>query len=84
MKFAVEQRMGSAMMLLHEVRDWPGGQNVLLGYELYTDVELDTAVAIPREFACDVREKVLSKKKNACFCCVVRHCLGFCPSSLSR
>ena len=34
-KFAVEQRMGSAMMLLHEVRNWPGGQNVLLGYELY-------------------------------------------------
>ena len=61
-KFAVEQRMESAVMLLQEVRDWPGGQGVLSGYELYTDIELDTAVAIPRDFACDVREKVLSKK----------------------
>ena len=24
-KFAVEQRMGSAVMLLQEVRNWPGG-----------------------------------------------------------
>ena len=61
-KFAVEQRMGSAVMLLQEVRNWPGGQGVLTGYELYTDIDLDTAVAIPRDFACDVREKVLSKK----------------------
>ena len=58
-KFAVEQRMGSAVMLLQEVRNWPGGQGVLSGYELYTDFELDAAVAIPRDFACDVREKVL-------------------------
>ena len=64
-KFAVEQRMGSAVMLLQEVRNWlgrGGGQNVLSGYELYTDIDLDTAVAIPRDFACDVREKVYSKK----------------------
>ena len=61
-KFAVEQRMGTAVMLLQEVRNWPGGQGVLSGYELYTDIDLDTAVAIPRDFACDVREKVLSKK----------------------
>ena len=56
MKFAVEQRMG--VMLLQEA----GCQGVLSGYELYTDIDLDTAVAIPRDFACDVREKVLSKK----------------------
>ena len=62
MKFAVEQRMGSAVMLLQEVRNWPGGQNALSGYELYTNFGLDTAVAIPREFAFDVRESVLSKK----------------------
>ena len=60
--FAVDQRMGTAVMLLQDVRNWPGGQGVLSGYELYTDIELDTAVAIPRDFACDVREKVLSKK----------------------
>ena len=35
---------------------------VLSGYELYTDIDLDTAVAIPWNFACDVREKVLSKR----------------------
>ena len=35
---------------------------MLSGYELYTDIELDTAVAIPRDFACDVREKVSLKK----------------------
>ena len=28
-KFAVEQRMGAAVMLLQEVRNWPGGQGVL-------------------------------------------------------
>ena len=56
-KFAVEQRMGAAVMLLQEVRNWPGGQGVLSGYELYTDIDLDTAVAIPRDFACDVRGK---------------------------
>ena len=61
-KFAVEQRMGAAVMLLQEVRNWPGGQSVLSGYELYTDIVLDTAVAIPRDLACDVREKVLSKR----------------------
>ena len=33
-KFAVEQRMGSAVMLLQEVRNWPGDQGVLSGYEL--------------------------------------------------
>ena len=46
-KFAVEQRMGSAVMLLQEVRNWPGGQGVLSGYEFYTDIDLDTAVAKP-------------------------------------
>ena len=61
-KFAVEQRMGTLVMLLQEVRNWPGRQGVLTGYELYTDIDLDTAVAIPRYFACDVREKVLSKR----------------------
>ena len=30
------------------------------GYALYTDIGLDTAVAILRDFACDVQEKVLS------------------------
>ena len=34
--FAVEQRMGSAVMLLQVVRKWPGGQGVLSGYELFT------------------------------------------------
>ena len=62
MKFAVEQGMGTAVKLLQEVRNWPGGQGVLSGYELYTDIDLDTAVAIPQDYACDVREKVLSKK----------------------
>ena len=80
-KFAVEQRMGTAVMLLQEVRCWLGGQGVLTGYELYTDIDLDTAVAIPRDFACDVREKVLSKKVH--FCPPVWNCLGFGSSSLS-
>ena len=31
---------------------------MLPGYELYTDTDLDTAVAIPRDFASDVREIV--------------------------
>ena len=60
-RFAVEQRLDSAVMLVQEVRSWPGSQNVLLGSELFTDVGLDPAVAIPREFACDVREKVLNR-----------------------
>ena len=35
-KFAVGQRMGAAVMLLQEVRNWPGEeQGVLSGYELY-------------------------------------------------
>ena len=29
-KFAVEQRMGTAVMLLQEVRNWPGSQGVFL------------------------------------------------------
>ena len=33
-KFAVEQRMWTAVMLLQEVRNWPGDQGVLSGYEL--------------------------------------------------
>ena len=53
MKFAVEQRMGTAIMLQPEVRNWQGGQGVLPGYELYTDLYVDTAVAIPRDFSCD-------------------------------
>ena len=60
-RFAFEQRMGAAVMLLQEVRNWPGGQGVLTGYELYTDIDLDTVVAIPRDFACDVREKSCRK-----------------------
>ena len=55
-------------MLLQEVRNWPGGQGVLSGYEVCTDIDLDTAVAIPRDFACDVREKVLSKNTLLLFC----------------
>ena len=68
-KFAVGQHMGSAVMLPQEKRNWPGGQSVLSGYELYTDV-----VAIQRGFACDVSEKVCKKVR---VCCYVRHCLGF-------
>ena len=67
-KFAVEQRMGSAVMLLQEVRIWPGDQGVLSGYELYTDMDLDTAVAMPRDFAYDVRDKVQSKKYTLVVC----------------
>ena len=61
-KFAVEKRMGSTVMLQQEVRNWPGCQNVLSGHELDTDIDLDTGVALPRDFACDFREKVFSKK----------------------
>ena len=61
-KFAVEQRMGTAVMLLQEVRNWQGGQGVLPSYELYTDLDVDTAVAVPRDFACDVRDCVFSRK----------------------
>ena len=50
------------MILVQEVRSWPWVQNVLLGSELFTDVGLDTAVAIPREIACDVRENYLGQK----------------------
>ena len=67
-KFVVKQRMGAAVMLLQEVRNWPGGQGVLSGYELYTDIDLDTAYAIPRDFACDFRGKVLSKSTLLSFC----------------
>ena len=45
-KFSIEQCMGSAVMQLQEVRNWAGergGQGVLTGYELYTDIDLDTA-----------------------------------------
>ena len=35
-KFAVEQRMEAAVMLLQEVRKWKGGQGLLSGYVLYT------------------------------------------------
>ena len=41
---------------------------MLSGYGLHTDIDLDTAVAIPRDFACDVREKVLSKSVLLSFC----------------
>ena len=60
-KFAVEQRMGAAVMLLQEMRNWPDGQGVLSGYELYTDIDLDTAVAKPPDFACDACEKSYQK-----------------------
>ena len=49
-------------MLLQEVRNWQGGQGVLPGYELYTDLDVDTAVAVPRDFACAVRDCVFSRK----------------------
>ena len=58
----LQQRGAVEAVDLQEVRNWPGGQGVSSGYELYTDIDLDTAVAIPRDFACDVREKVLSKR----------------------
>ena len=44
--------MGAAVMFLQEMRDWPGGQSEMSGYELYTNIDLDSAVAIPRDFAC--------------------------------
>ena len=78
-KFAVEQRMGIALMLLQEVRNWQGGQGVLSGYELYTDLDVDTAVAVPRDFACAVRD-CLFKKVHVC--CHVWYNLGFRSSSL--
>ena len=80
-KFAVEQRMGVAVMFLQEVRDWPGGQGVSSGCEFHTDIDLDTAVAIPRDFVCNVRESFIAKVH---FCRSVWRCLGFSPSSLSR
>ena len=61
-KFAVEQRMEAAVMLLQEVRNWQGGQGVLPGYEHYTDFDVDTAVAVPRDFPCAVRDCVFSRK----------------------
>ena len=71
-KFSVEQRMEAALMLLQEVRNWTGAKACLSGYEFYTDTDLDTAVAIPRDFACDVREKVVSKRYILSFCfCIV-------------
>ena len=54
---------------------------MLTGFELYTDIDLDTAVAIPLDFACDVRENVSSKKVH--FGRSVWYCLGFGSSSLS-
>ena len=81
-KFAVEQRMGSAVMLLQEVRNWSGCQNVLSGYELYTCIDLDTAVAIPRHFACDVRAK--SYRKRYTFVVVFGTVWGSVNLSLSR
>ena len=53
---------------------------MLSGYELYTDIDLDTVVAMPRDFACDVRESLIEKLH---FCRSVWHCLGFGSSSLS-
>ena len=41
---------------------------MLSGYELYTDIDLDTAVAIPRDFACDVRENFIKKGTLMSFC----------------
>ena len=62
MKFAVEQRVGTAKMSLQEMHNWPGGQSVLSGHELHTDKNLDTAVATPGDFASVVREKVSLKR----------------------
>ena len=70
MKFSVEQRMRTAEMLLQEVRNWQGGQGVLPGFELYTDLDFDTAVAIPRDYECDVRECVFSKSTRLLSCLV--------------
>ena len=60
-KSAVEQSMETAVMFLQEVRNWPEGQGVLTGCELDTDIDLDTAVATPRDVACDVRESLIEK-----------------------
>ena len=49
-------------MLLQEMRNWLGAKRVV--YELYTVIVLDTAVAMPRVFACDVRENVLSYRNS--------------------
>ena len=64
-KFSIEQRMGSAVMQLQEVRNWPGGQGVLSGYELYTDIDLDTAFATPLDSA---RENSHRKSTLVSFC----------------
>ena len=54
---------------------------MLLGYELFTDVGLDTAVAIPREIACDVRENFVKKVH---FSRLIWYCLEFNPSSMPQ
>ena len=63
--------MGTAVMLLQEVRNWQSGQGVLSGYELYTDFDVDTAVAIARDCACDVRESVSFRKSTRLLSCLV-------------
>ena len=55
-------------MLLQEVRNWPGGQGVLSGYELYTDTDLDTAFAIPRDLHVTVAKKSYQKDTLLSFC----------------
>ena len=80
-RFAVAQRLGSAVMLLQELRSWPGSQNVLLGYELFTDVVVDTAIAIPLEIASDVREIYV---KKVLFYRLIWYHLGFNPSSMPQ
>ena len=73
MKFAVEQRMGSAVMPLQEVRIWPESQGVLSGYELCTDI---WTLLLPNRGILHVSFVKKSYRKKVHFCCFVRHCLG--------
>ena len=41
---------------------------MLSGYELYTDIGLDTFVALQRDLAHDVREQVFSERHILSFC----------------
>ena len=61
-------------MILQEVRNWTEGQNVLSGYEFYTDIDL------ARDFACDVRESLVKRHTLVVLFGTI---WGFCSSSLS-
>ena len=62
-KFAVEQRMVFCSdATARGAQLAAGAKACCLATNFTQNIELDTAVAIPRDFACDVREKVLSNK----------------------